>query len=212
VYGWPDVLGLDKHDAIIAGQPRTQEWIAAYGLAAFLLRFAVTTFRSFWGQFGWMGVVMDGRVYWALLAFSLFVLAGSGLAVRRGGRWAQTQRDGLAILSFSGLLTVALYLYYNLTLVQHQGRYLFPALIPLAVWAALGLHAWAHLAGGEWRRTDGEKHTADDNAIALGDRPSAISHRLSAISEWLPLGAAGLLAALDIVALYRFLLPGLPRF
>jgi hypothetical protein len=186
VYGWPDFLGLERHDSIILVQPRTAEWLAAYGPAGYLARFAGTTFRSFWGQFGWMGVVMDGRVYGILLAFSLFVLAGCALALRQEARapaLSAYQREGLAVLAFSGLLTGALYLLYNVELVQHQGRYLFPALVPLAIGAALGLRAWARLAAG--------------------GTPAA---------EWLPLGAVACLAALDVLALYRFILPALPRF
>jgi hypothetical protein len=34
---------------------------------------------------------------------------------------------------------------YNLTFVQHQGRYLFPALIPLGTAAALGLSTVARV-------------------------------------------------------------------
>jgi 4-amino-4-deoxy-L-arabinose transferase-like glycosyltransferase len=185
VYGWPDFLGLDRHASIIAGQPRTAEWIAAFGLAEFLRRFFVTTFQSFWGQFGWMGVVMDARVYWALLAFSLFILVGSILAAmraRRDGTSSSARRDGLAVLSFSAGLTGVLYIYYNLDLVQHQGRYLFPALIPLATWGALGLREWARGA------------------------------RNKGLEEWFPLGAILLMATLDLFALYRFIVPGLPRF
>ena len=32
-------------------------------------------------------------------------------------------------------------MWYNLTFVQHQGRYLFPALIPIGTASALGLSA-----------------------------------------------------------------------
>ena len=40
------------------------------------------------------------------------------------------------MLTFGGLL------YYNFTFVQHQGRYLFPALIPLDLMFTLGLDHW----------------------------------------------------------------------
>jgi hypothetical protein len=40
------------------------------------------------------------------------------------------------VLTFGGLL------YYNFTFVQHQGRYLFPALIPLGLLFTLGLDQW----------------------------------------------------------------------
>jgi len=46
------------------------------------------------------------------------------------------------LLALSAALTMAGYLWYNLKFVQHQGRYLFPALAPLAL--AFGL-AWEQL-------------------------------------------------------------------
>ena len=43
------------------------------------------------------------------------------------------------MLLFSLALTLGSYLWYNLQFVQHQGRYLFPALIPLSLLFAFGL-------------------------------------------------------------------------
>jgi len=44
-----------------------------------------------------------------------------------------------ALLGLSGLFTLAGYLWYNLTFVQHQGRYLFTALAPIGLLVAVGL-------------------------------------------------------------------------
>ena len=43
------------------------------------------------------------------------------------------------LLACSGLLTLSTYLGYNLTFYQAQGRYLFPALIPLGLAWSFGL-------------------------------------------------------------------------
>ncbi|MBL7184651.1 MAG: hypothetical protein ISS50_09415 [Anaerolineae bacterium] len=45
----------------------------------------------------------------------------------------------LGLLALSALFTLLSYFWYNLTFVQHQGRYLFPALVPLGLAFALGL-------------------------------------------------------------------------
>jgi predicted MFS family arabinose efflux permease len=75
-----------------------------------------------------------------------------------------------------------LYLYYNATFVQFQGRYLFSALISLGLAAAAGLSAWGELAERLLRRRAG----------------------------WLvPAGALLAMAALCVFALYRFILPAL---
>ena len=47
------------------------------------------------------------------------------------------------MLSLTFILTLLEFLGYNLTFVQHQGRYLFPALVPIAAAAALGLNRLA---------------------------------------------------------------------
>jgi hypothetical protein len=140
VYGWPDVMGLQRHDAIVTGQPRTGDWITERGLVPFVRGAAQTTFRSFWGQFGWMGVVLDTRIYQGLLIFSL--LMAYGAIWRLQGAVRDTldtrQRDALIVLGSAACITFTLFVVYNLTFVQHQGRYLFPALPFLALTAATG--------------------------------------------------------------------------
>ncbi len=141
LYGWPDFTGQLRHAQVVVGQPRTRDWLAQMGAAAFLRRAVVTTFRSFWGQFGWMGVVMDARLYRA--AAILTALGGWGallsLAEAVGTTLSARQRDALLLLGGEAALTVALYLGYNVEFVQHQGRYLFPALPVLMTVLAVGL-------------------------------------------------------------------------
>ena len=140
VYGWGDPLGLARHNAVVVGQTRTAEWLAVFGWGGLLARMVRTTFQSFWGQFGWMAVPLQVPVYLVLLAFCGILAVGffGWVQDRRRPRQIVEQRQGL-LLAVSALLTLALYLWYNLTFVQHQGRYLFPGLIPLAAAAAVGL-------------------------------------------------------------------------
>jgi len=142
VYGFPDVYGLIRHDGVVVGQPRTAEWLARLGWNSLLREFVTTTFRSFWGQFGWMGVLLDSRIYLALLILS--AVAGLGFVLwlvraEEQSRLEPFQRTALGLLALSAVLTVLSYLWYNVQFVQHQGRYLFPALVPLALAFALGL-------------------------------------------------------------------------
>jgi 4-amino-4-deoxy-L-arabinose transferase-like glycosyltransferase len=141
VYGWRDLLGLARHNAVVEGQPRSAEWLALYGWDGLLGRMARTTFQSFWGQFGWMGVVLPARIYQALALLSALLAAGFlwWLFDRRRPRLTSLQRAGLALFLVSALLTLLEFLGYNLTFVQHQGRYLFPALVPIGTAVALGL-------------------------------------------------------------------------
>lgn len=150
VYGWPDFLGLAAHDRVVVDQLRTAALVADVGAPAWVDRALRITFTSFWGQFGWMALPLRG---WLLILPLLLSVAGAtGLLLTRrlpSGR-------GLRLLWRALWLTVGLaglaYLYYNVEFVQLQGRYLYPALLPLALLLARGLDAWRNLLpAGRWR-------------------------------------------------------------
>jgi hypothetical protein len=84
------------------------------------------------------------------------------------------------VLGLTLLLTLALHAGYNLTFVQHQGRYLFPALIPIAVGFAAGLGYWLRPLDRQWPW----------------------------VAYLLPLGMAALLGGISLFTLWR-ILPGL---
>lgn len=187
VYDGFDPLATMAHDAAVVGQPRTAEWIASYGLLETLERFAGTTFRSFWGQFGWMGVLMEPRIYQLLLAFSVLVVAGilwrSTLARPNSHQSPNRQAIGSLrlILVVLFILNVLLYIGYNLTYVQHQGRYLFAALIPIAIGVAAGIESWVRPVTARW----------------------------AAASAAVPLFFSLALIGLDLLALFRYIVPQL---
>ena len=227
LYGWLDPLGTARHNAVVEGQPLSSEWVAEYGLFGLLARMARTTFQSFWGQFGWMGVPLRPPIYLGLLLFSGVLALGFGGWLVAGQReeMGQTQREGIWLLAASALLTVLIYLAYNLTFVQHQGRYLFPALIPIGLATGLGL---------EWLMSGGVARWA---AIALaglgcvlalwgivrGDLPLApmagafalaVLFGLPALARrwgrWLAMGALVMgLIALDVYSLFWAIVPTL---
>jgi len=159
VYGWPDFLGLIRHDQIVVGQTRTGEFLAQVGWAAYLRRAIEFTFKSFWGVFGWLGVFMDSRIYFALALLSGLAAAGAIMRVERQTSNVKhhvshftfhvSQRRAFLLLLSSVLLTLLTYVWYNTQFVQHQGRYLFTALIPLAFAFAVGWEAV--VAGGVGR-------------------------------------------------------------
>ncbi len=170
VYGGLDFIGKAAHDAVVVGQPRTAEWIAQYGLTGTLGRFLRTTFVSFWGQFGWMAAPLPGWSVAGLGLVTVAAVGGLVMALtadrrrptavdagEQGSKGAGERRPNgepfftrhsplatrhLLVLGLTFLLTLALHVGYNLTFVQHQGRYLFPALIPIAVGLTEGLEYW----------------------------------------------------------------------
>jgi 4-amino-4-deoxy-L-arabinose transferase-like glycosyltransferase len=141
VYGWPDILGKFNHDQVVVGQLRTADYLAQMGWPAYIRDFLTTTFRSFWGQFGWMAVPMDRRAYFVVTLLSMLALVGLVLwwwEARGRRRSGETKGRLWLLLGLWVGLTAAGYAAYNVTFVQFQGRYLFPALIPLAILSVQG--------------------------------------------------------------------------
>lgn len=146
-YGFPDILGLRRHDEVVIGQQRTADAIAAKGLPAYLSEGVQTTFESFWGRFGWMGVVLPRNVVLALVIFNSFALMGAGVAfIQFRTLLDAVQAEGIALLALTALLALGLFVYYNLGFQQFQGRYLFTAIIPFGLYYTAGLVGWASLA------------------------------------------------------------------
>lgn len=187
IYGWPDILAQSAHAAVVVGQLRTADLIAAVGFGPYLAQLLATTYHSFWGQFGWMGVPMPPRIYWLIGLFLLGDLIGLVMlpvALRRRGALGAPQQAGLGVLGAAALATLAQYAYYNLMFVQFQGRYLYPALPLLGLAVAGGLHGWA---------------------LILGHRPEGKCWERWL--EWLPLAALGWMPVLTLYALYRYVIP-----
>jgi len=251
-YGPLDPLGLLRHDAVVVGQPRWSEFVPPGDLSS-LDFFARILFRSFWGVFGWMGVILDDGFYVLYLALTLLALAG--LAMRRipgGGRTAGEARvaDVERVVGTSGarlrapwLLVAPIALvfgevaYYNLTFVQPQGRYLFPALVPLAVGLSAGWCALAESArsarwiGGlpaallaatigwsvaEWHGAVRAREPWTDNGLVLAALATGVAVAIlpAPIRSALPPALIGLLGLalglLDYAALVRFVAPAFP--
>ncbi|HEY3342317.1 MAG TPA: hypothetical protein VGK81_09875, partial [Anaerolineae bacterium] len=163
VYGGTDVLGLQRHNQVVAGQATTADWIAQNGWGGLLSRMVQYTFQSFWGQFGWMSVVLDQRFYWLFGAISLssttlFLawwahslsawkrLQGKDVTSRGESVYSPwlvlTRQQTIALEMLAGLAagTVLGFIWYNLQFVQHQGRYLYMGLIPIGTAFSLGWH------------------------------------------------------------------------
>ncbi|MCY3797638.1 MAG: DUF2142 domain-containing protein [Chloroflexi bacterium] len=190
VYGFPDFLGLAAHDAVVADQPRSADYIAQHGFAVYLSQLTGTTFKSFWGQFGWMALPLDKVLGgWLYRGFALLTLVGITGAILAARPWSVGDRDATRppmsadaiIVLLAAMLLVALqFIYYNIEFQQWQGRYLFPALIPIAFLLVYGIDHWRARLLSRWE--------------AL---------------PWLtPLGMISLVA-LDIYLLFRVIVPGL---
>lgn len=183
VYGGIDVLGKQRHDTVVVGQPRTVEWINQFGFVGTIDRFVETSFNSFWGQFGWMTVPMThpSWLYPLLWAFTGIIVGGIIAAILVERKSLKHYGAPLLALVTLFVLTSGVYVAYNFQFVQHQGRYLFPALIPIAVGLAVGLGLWSRPLRQRW--------------------PQFVYA--------IPVGLACFLIALDLYALFFVIVPAL---
>ena len=144
VYGANDLFGWARHDAVVAGQMTTAQWLANNGLRNTLIDLFAISFKSFWAQFGWMGVLVNDRIY--VLLFVLTAAATLGAMFLMWRMWrerknfsSETRWTWLLLVLLLALVGAA-DVYYNLKFFQPQGRYLFYALIPLAALWGGGLY------------------------------------------------------------------------
>jgi len=116
------------------------------------LYYSRIVFESFWARFGWLNVRLADSWYVVLAAVS--GVAGLGLlsAFVRGWRrrfvlqpyqWRAIVVFAIMAVSAYALIMAKEVLYLSYTVgVVPQGRYLFPAIIPLATLFVFGLDAW----------------------------------------------------------------------
>jgi hypothetical protein len=184
-----------------------------------------------------MGVLLDRRIYQLLSLWSAMLLVGLGLRTGRAWRDARAvhrsvgqrlnaaRRRALLVLALAGLLTLILYLGYNLTFVQHQGRYLFVAIAPLSLAVAVAVRelleprtARVIAAGLLLAALVLLMHGIVRSVVpTLGLAIAVAGAGIFAAAGWLtgrwsrlaPMGLYAAFLALDLVCLYRFILPAL---
>jgi len=110
--------------------------------------YLLLTFAGFWANFGWLTLPLPVAIY-ASLAL-MCGIAGLGLLrqtvhlLRGRAALPEWQRRALLLLALGLVLSLA---QTFLPMIgrnwQPQGRYLFPALVPISVALCLGLRSWA---------------------------------------------------------------------
>jgi hypothetical protein len=118
-----------------------------------------STFMSFWGVFGNMGLLMPAAYYVAWSLVCLAAAAGLWIGIRRLPPGELERRpQGLLLLAYLAIFGVIFAGYVYTTLFaplsqranfQPQGRYLFGALLPLLTFVVLGLRELLAARGGE---------------------------------------------------------------
>lgn len=138
LYG--DPLALTQFTQAFEHTAKPDFWLSrGLSITQYWLVVAVWTFCSFWGVFGHMKVFMPTWVYIALAAVTPAVKIGS--FVRQIGLWRESRRnaDVVVIYYVVCIFVVAAFIKFNISFFQAQGRYLYPALVPLSAFWALGI-------------------------------------------------------------------------
>ena len=142
-YGITDPLGLARHDSVVIGQPTTAQMISQYGFNHILFDVFAVTFKSFWAQFGWMGVLVNDRIYvvlFVLVGIALFgVVVYAWRIFRQRDLLTDVQWWSVALMAIMVVTAIAAYIGYNFKFFQLQGRYLFPATTAIAFFLIIGL-------------------------------------------------------------------------
>lgn len=226
LYGLVDPLGMVRHDRVVVGQLTTAQYMDQRGLWGLVRAFVITSFQSFWGQFGWMGVILHPRIYRTLALLSGMATLGLGhflisqrFSVLRVS--PHVRRSALLFVAWA-ILTTLSYAWYNTKYVQHQGRYLFPALVPWGVAFTIGLYEILHhaprlmaalLAAGAVMLLAYGALMGDVKGFGIGLLVVALVATLA--GQWLErrqTGGAlvflhGALAMLNIVCIYGYIVP-----
>jgi 4-amino-4-deoxy-L-arabinose transferase-like glycosyltransferase len=143
------VLGLVRLVSRIApaGFPALPTLASATSVLGFTSRdFWVDLFAMSWGYFDWLALPMHTPVYLVFLALTALSSVGVAIAgVRRVKRLGPVRAVGdwraavWLVLAFGVLLTVYSVVQYHVAGLGAQGRYLFVALVPFAVFFGRGL-------------------------------------------------------------------------
>jgi 4-amino-4-deoxy-L-arabinose transferase-like glycosyltransferase len=103
----------------------------------------VTSFKSFWGLFGSMDRLMPAGFYFFFFILSLFAFGGAFAKAKdvilKGFNTYKNYFFYIGLL-VSVIISIILHMYYSLySDYQPQGRYMFPALIPILIIMCRGM-------------------------------------------------------------------------
>lgn len=114
-------------------------FIQGWSLPMYLAWVVMMTFISFWGVFGHMNIFMPTWIYNVLAGISLVALISSRWGIADLKERSKTSNNILTVYFITLLLVLLAFLRLNTTVFQAQGRYLYPALIPISLLMVTGI-------------------------------------------------------------------------
>ncbi|MER3474953.1 MAG: hypothetical protein C4335_13225 [Armatimonadota bacterium] len=144
---YDDPLLLRAFERTFAGTARAEQFLqAGVSMNEYLRQVADWTYRSFWFAYGTPATAGKGipnflpdRVYLLLGVWHLVALGGFALALwREREQFAEGALRWWAVAGVLFLLVLGAFVRFILTYFQTQGRYLYPALVPLVLAFVIG--------------------------------------------------------------------------
>ena len=121
-------------------------WLSEVSLAEGA-SFILLGFASFWGNFGWLNVPLDVSWYVALAILSMVAILGGAKGVWRlaHAMHGATSRRCIWVICVFALLSISVQAAMSVLArwIPLQGRYLFPAVVPIALCFTWGVFEWA---------------------------------------------------------------------
>lgn len=105
----------------------------------YILMVAAWTFASFWGVFGHMNIFMPTWVYIILGLIFIIAMIMSIVDWVKKARQDGNIKDAGILCTVLFVLILVSFIRFNATFFQAQGRYLYPAIIPIAIVSCLSL-------------------------------------------------------------------------
>jgi len=103
-------------------------------------------FASFWGNFGWMNIPLDVAWYVALAVLTLGAMLGALRGARRVWLARRENPTKCCVMIFCALAVLLVFAQSGASMIVRQmppqGRYLFPAMVPIALGFTWGLFEW----------------------------------------------------------------------
>jgi 4-amino-4-deoxy-L-arabinose transferase-like glycosyltransferase len=136
LYG--DPLAMKVFKEAFQGSPQADAFIQGLGAQQYWVQMVWWwTARSFFGVFGYMDIFWPSWLYITLILTFVALFLGWLFRVRHGEE--REYRSVMYIQVAFTLVIVLLFIQFNMQYFQGQGRYLFPALGPIAIVFAQGL-------------------------------------------------------------------------
>lgn len=149
LYG--DPFALTKFEEAFAHTAKPDFWLSrGWPWVQYFMLVTGWTFASFWGVFGHMKVFMPSVIYYILAGVTLAAALRCIRPVAELRASSAGARDIILVYLVATVLVLLVFVRFNTSFFQAQGRYLYPALVPFTLFWVLGFERLLPRRNREW--------------------------------------------------------------